>query len=112
MKISEKDYQLLQEYKGKDEKGLLFHLPVPLYTFVYLVGCKCGDCCDLGVDTCGAEQLDIYCCFEGGKYEIRESVMLLHMMNDFGKRIFLTKEEAENKMKELQDEERNATPQK
>lgn len=93
--IRRKMINKLGEYEEAEEQGLLLRLPVPIGTKVYTIDSECeGDpydchhCCD----SCACNVFDVY----------------IHsfdtwMLDDIGKTVFLTKEEAEKKLAEMKE---------
>lgn len=87
----------LKKYKAAEEQGLLVRLP-----------CKVGDTvciitrfCPGGIRDCGYS----YECSECSEYNpvIEYKEFKLTMLNDIGKTIFLTREEAEKKLMEMNE---------
>lgn len=119
-------------YEDLEEQGLLLRLPCGIGTIVYEVennadACiECSDfkkgyCCD---DWCRNKNVhdedgDIYVSnpqyadkplcqkhfYEVNEYEMSNVDEIFNMRRDFGKTVFLTKKEAEAKLKELRGEE-------
>lgn len=86
----------LADYEDAEEQGLLLRLPCPIGTKVYTIDYECeGDyynchhCCDI----CAWNVADVY---------VR--IFDTWMCDDFGKIVFLTKEEAEQKLAEIRGE--------
>ena len=85
----------LREYEDLDEQGLLLRLPCRVGTSVYMVAQDCGG------DT-------LYCIrgdCEGCPYLysfVEENKFEAYMLEDIGKTVFLTKAEAECKLKEME----------
>lgn len=78
----------LKQYEDAEEQGLLLRLP-----------CKVGD----KVYVIAEEWEDCY--LPNSKYyEIYEDTFSLYMFEDVGERVFLTKEEAEQKLAEMKGE--------
>ena len=85
----------LREYEDLDEQGLLLRLPCRVGTSVYMVAQDCGGdtlYCIRG-DCKGCPYL--YSFVEENKFEA-------YMLEDIGKTAFLTKAEAECKLKEME----------
>ena len=83
------------EYKQLEEQGLLLRLPCKVGASVYMVGQDCGGdalYCRRG-DCEGCP--DLYEFVEENKFEA-------YMCDDIGKTVFLTQEEAEQKLKEME----------
>ena len=76
----------LKEYVELEEQGLLLRLP-----------CKVGDKVYCFCSTFDFEEAKVNC-------EIIEEEFELAMLEDFGKTVFLTKEEAEQKLAEMKGE--------
>ena len=85
------------EYKRLEEQGLLLRLPCRVGTSVYMIGqdcggdalyCRRGDC-----EGCS----DLYNFVEESKFEA-------YMLEDIGNTVFLTQEEAEQKLKEMEND--------
>ena len=87
-------YRKLKDYEDLEEQGLLLRLPCKVGTSVYMVAQDCGgdtlDCMRGDCEGCPY----LYSFVEENKFEA-------YMCDDFGKTIFLTKSEAEAKLKEL-----------
>ena len=91
-------YEKLAKYEDLEEQGLLLRLPVPIGTKVYgFIKCLAPIC-----DLCKAFKWHEECRPEcHGK--ITEHEMRYRDIPRFGKTVFLTKEQAEEKLKELKD---------
>lgn len=87
-----KAYFKLKEYEDLKEQGRLVKLPCKAGTVVYEI---------TGTTTRGYDWK--YLTYE--KAYVRETVFSLSELNDIGKTIFLTKSEAEAKLKELRGAE-------
>lgn len=84
----------LGEYEDAEEQGLLLRLPCKIDTIVYEISDRCdGDCttCFAECDTC-----------QNYTYYIDEKTFDYPLIGDIGKTVFLTKEEAETKLKEME----------
>lgn len=85
----------LAEYEDLEEQGKLLKLPCEVGDTVYVTDRFCGghalDCPCRPCESCGDYQLEIY-----------EEEFKLNNLNDFGKTVFLTIEEAEAALKELE----------
>lgn len=93
----------LREYEDLEEQGLLIRLPVAegstVYVIDYILECKCDyDCKE--VERCKC-QYGIPCEHEYEKYRVAKSKFVYGMMAVLGKTVFLTKEEAEAELKEM-----------
>ena len=84
-----------KEYKDLEEQGLLLRLPCKVGTSVYMVAQDCGgntlDCMRGDCEGCPY----LYSFVEENKFET-------YMCDDIGKTVFLTQEEAEQKLKEME----------
>ena len=87
----------LREYEDLEEQGLLLRLPCKVGTSVYMVGQNCGgDALDCMRGDC-----------EGCPYLysfVKENKFEAYMCDDIGKTVFLTKAEAERKLKEMESD--------
>ena len=104
--------QELKEYRDLEEQGQLLKLPCSLGTEVYKV--REVYYCDFNYDDEVCTRYCKYKCEEGLccehqiiKYGISKVLFTINMYNEFNKTIFLNKEEAEEKLKELNISERN-----
>ena len=88
----------LGEYEDLEEQGLLLRLPCKVGTSVYMVAHDCGgdtlDCMSGDCEGCPY----LYSFVEENKFEA-------YMCDDIGKTVFLTKAEAEQKLKEMESDE-------
>ena len=104
----ESAYKKLAEYEDLEEQGLLLRLPCKIGSEVWEIerqflidrkGCK--DCIYFGNDGLGD-----YCDYDEGNYpactKIVHKKFNMRMLRDFGETIFLTKAEAEQKLKEME----------
>lgn len=96
----------LAEYENLEEQNLLLKLPIPLNTTVYTIYTKQWCYYD---DDC-MEDIE-YKCMNGEFCEKQKVRHYLHtekfsvpMINFINKTVFLTREEAENRLKELENE--------
>ena len=97
----------LADYEDAEEQGLLLMLPCVIGTTVYSFDRQiwidekgCRDCVYYAVDGfCDYEEEHPACT------KVFETKFNFNMLNDFGKTTFLTKEEAEAALKNLQDQE-------
>lgn len=97
----------LKSYKDLEEQGLLVRLPVATGTNVYVVGSFLD--CIYDYDNCKATQKwkceeDIQCEYERKSYYVKEIEFTSIMKNSIGKSIFLTREEAEKRLEEIQND--------
>lgn len=98
--------QRLGEYEDLEEQGLLLRLPRKIGNAVYEVidylDCKYDYNCPLSFSQ-GAYDCEngLHCRHEYKKYFVSEAKFNHHMIDEIGKTVFLTKEEAEKKLKEL-----------
>lgn len=94
-------YRRLKEYEDLEEQGLLLRLPYPLGTeYIYFVDIK-----DKKVYKLDAEKIEV------NITPIRKKILYTidgceFLFEDFKKAVFLTKSEAEAKLKELRGRER------
>ena len=104
--------QELKEYRDLEEQGLLLKLPCKVGTTVYVIYTIYE--CDNDYMDCIMEFPDRYQCERGFKCEYEHEKLVVRpesfdfkMLDNFNKTVFLTKEEAEEKLKELNINERN-----
>ena len=98
--------QRLKLYEDLDEQGLLLRLPCAVGSTVYVISSrytKCSKYKEIWNDCYGCEDE----CDSHEEYyiHINHSVSdewIVRYMNDFGKTVFLTKAEAEQKLKEME----------
>lgn len=98
MSVLQRCYKLvsqLKEYKDLEEQGKLMKLPCAVGDTVYYLDRFCSgtslDCPRRPCEPCEYYKLEIY----EGKFKLND-------INDFGKTVFLTREEAEAALKELE----------
>ena len=110
--IVPKLYKHLAEYEDLEEQGLLLKLPCKVGTTVYVIDTIYE--CDNDYMDCIMEFPDRYQCERGFKCEYEHEKLVVRpesfdfkMLDNFSKTVFLTKEEAEEKLKELNISERN-----
>ena len=110
--IVPKLYKHLAEYEDLEEQGLLLKLPCKVGTTVYVIDTIYE--CDNDYMDCIMEFPDRYQCERGFKCEYEHEKLVVRpesfdfkMLDNFNKTVFLTKEEAEEKLKELNINERN-----
>lgn len=101
-----KALEKLATYEDLEEQGLLVRLPVATGTNVYVVGSFLD--CIYDYDNCKATQKwkceeDIQCEYERKSYYVKEIEFTSIMKNSIGKSIFLTREEAEKKLEEMEN---------
>lgn len=94
----------LATYEDLEEQGLLVRLPVATGTNVYVVGSFLD--CIYDYEHCEATQKwkceeYVQCEYEKKKYYVKEIKFTSIMKNSIGKSIFLTREEAEEKLEEM-----------
>ena len=78
----------LADYEDAEEQGLILRLPCPIGTTVYCIEDECED---------------IY--IEGSDYRfVGEEIFDTWMLDQFGKTVFLTEEEAEQALKRMESE--------
>ena len=100
--------QRLGEYEDLEEQGLLLKLPCKIGNAVYEVidylDCKYDYNCPLSFSQ-GAYDCEngLHCRHEYKKYFVNEAKFNHHMIDKIGETVFLTKEEAEQKLKELEN---------
>ena len=104
--------QELKEYRDLEEQGLLLKLPSKVGTTVYVIDTIYE--CDNDYMDCIMEFPDRYQCERGFKCEYEHEKIVVKpesfdfkMLDNFNKTVFLTKEAAEEKLKELNISERN-----
>ena len=87
----------LRELVEADREGRCVVLPCKVGTRVWVIGQNCDLCRDMYAEE--------PCLFGSCEYkEVFESVFGYGMIDNFGKTVFLTREEAEAKLKELESE--------
>ena len=94
----------LATYEDLEEQGLLVRLPVAAGTNVYVAASFLD--CIYDYEHCKATQKwkceeDIPCEYEKKKYHVKEIEFNLSLNDAIGKTVFLTREEAEKKLKEI-----------
>lgn len=103
----------LKYYEDADEQGLLLWLPAPLNgvesfnldgkTTWYRLPCRIGDTVYM-IDGATLKGHDWkYLTYE--KAYVRETIFSIEHINSFGKTVFLTREEAEAKLKEMEEKD-------
>lgn len=104
-------YRKLKEYEDAEEQGLLLRLPAPLNgvesfsldgkTTWYRLPCRIGDTVYM-IDGATLKGHDWkYLTYE--KAYVRETIFVIEHIDSFGKTVFLTREEAETKLKEMEE---------
>lgn len=98
----------LADYEDLEEQGLLVRLPVSIGTKVYMIASMFD--CVYNYDNCKATQKwkceeNIQCEYERKSYYVKEIEFISIMKNSIGKSVFLTREEAEKKLEEMQNAE-------
>ena len=101
----------LKNYKDLEEQGLLLRLPCKVGSTIYLICSRYSECSKY------KERFDEYSCQGCEEYEcdshkeyyihINHSVSIewiVRNLNNFGKTVFLTQEEAEQKLKEMESD--------
>lgn len=100
LKLAEK----LKKYEDAEEQGLMLWLPVADGSTVFVINykyeCKYDYDCQEPFDHYKCEE-DIRCEHEYKVYYVREAVFNHMMMDKLGKTVFLTKEEAEQALKQM-----------
>ena len=89
--------QKLAEYEDLEEQGLLLQLPCPIGTTVY--NTTWWDCVQEKVKVDGKTFYRTV-----HKHKVSKSTFSLLDVEDFGKTVFLTKSEAERKLKEMESD--------
>ena len=87
----------LKQYKDLEEQGLLLRLPCPIGTTVY--NTTWWDCVQEKVKVDGKTFYRTV-----HKHKVSKSTFSLLDVKDFGKTVFLTKAEAEQKLKEMESD--------
>ena len=87
-------YNRLREYEIAEEQGLLLRLPCPIGTTVYNI--TWWDIVQEKVKVNGKTF-----CRETHKHKVSKSTFSFMDIKDFGKTVFLTKEEAEHALKQV-----------
>ena len=106
----DKDFiEKLVEYEDLEEHGLLLRLPCKAGSTVYLIRSRYTECSkykETWNDCYGCEDKDKCDSHEEYYIHINHSVSdewIVRYMNDFGKTVFLTKAEAEQKLKNIRN---------
>ena len=94
----------IQEYRALEEQGLLLKLPCKVGDTVFCIDwywdCKYENYCPNEDTDCG----NFRCEHEVKKYFIKETEFEIQMIYQINETVFLTKEEAEAKLKEMESE--------
>ena len=106
---------VIREYEDLEEKGLLLKLPCKVGDTVYVIDTiyECEyDYLDCPRSFPNAYGCEVYkekfeCEHEYEKLVVRPKNLKFDMLEDFGKTVFLTKEEAEQELKRMECAERN-----
>lgn len=116
--VKQHDYvaasERLAEYEDLEEQGKLLRLPCKVGTRIYkIVYCLdrefCGCCLDDYGYGCKCEYYDdesdtcLNKIIENARYEIISKQFNFDMISNFGKTVFITKEEAEAKLREMEE---------
>ena len=99
-----KAIEKLADYEDAQEKGLLVRLPCKVGTEVFVVSSGCGHCVK-----CKIKKIEISSTVsEGVSYFLtpigQRRYSFRYFGNEFGKTVFLTREEAEKKLEEMKNE--------
>ena len=100
----------LKKYRDLEEQGLLLKLPCKVGTTVYVIDTIYE--CDNDYMDCIMEFPDVYQCERGFKCEYEHEKLVVRpksfdfkMLDNFNKTVFLTKEEAEKALEEMEEAE-------
>ena len=96
--IVERLIDKLSIYEDLEEQGLLFRLPCKVKTPVYMVATDCGG------DTLDCRRGECEGCAHLYSF-VEENAFDTYMVDDVGKTVFLTKEEAEAALEKMKGEE-------
>lgn len=108
----EREYQVLDKlatYEDLEEQGLLVRLPDDLFKKVYRITYEYTECSKFGETVIDCENYNCNCdCDSEKKFYIVENnlqfMLFCNYYNELGKTVFLTREEAEKKLKEFKNE--------
>lgn len=108
----EKLAELLEElksYKEAEEQGLLVRLPDDLFKKVYRITYKYTECSKFGETVIDCENYNCNCdCDSEKKFYIVENnlqfMLFCNYYNELDKTVFLTREEAEKKLEEMEND--------
>lgn len=98
----------LKSYKDLEEQGLLVKLPDDLFKKVYRITYEYTECSKFGETVIDCENYNCNCdCDSEKKFYIVENnlqfMLFCNYYNELDKTVFLTREEAERKLKELEN---------
>ena len=103
---------LLREYEQLEEQGLLLKLPCKVGDTVWVIDtiyeCKYDYDCPKEMPylyACEVYEEKTECEYEYTEQVVRPKIFKMDMLNNFGKTVFLTKEEAEQELKRLESAE-------
>lgn len=96
----------LAAYEDLEEQGLLVRLPVNKNKEIYIISSRWTVCSEFGsrFDECSCIGCEYECDSEKEYYMYKTYISLIDVnayVNQFGKTVFLTREEAENKLEEM-----------
>lgn len=96
----------LATYEDLEEQGLLVRLPDDLFKKVYRITYEYTECSKFGETVIDCENYNCNCdCDSEKKFYIVENnlqfMLFCNYYNEIGKTVFLTREEAEKKLKEM-----------
>jgi hypothetical protein len=99
----------LCNYEDLEEQGMLVRLPDDLFKKVYRITYEYTECSKFGETVIDCENYNCNCdCDSEKKFYIVENnlkfMLFCNYYNELGKTVFLTREEAENKLEELKNE--------
>ena len=106
MFIRKAKYEELKAYKDADDQGLILFLPVPIGRTIYKItdymGCTYDYNCPIRDEERKNRCEEIQCINRYKKHLIFEDVFGVEMLGLFGKTVFLTREEAEARLTEME----------
>lgn len=99
----------LATYEDLEEQGLLVRLPDDLFKKVYRITYEYTECSKFGETVIDCENYNCNCdCDSEKQFYIVENnlqfMLFCNYYNELGKTVFLTREEAEKKLEELENE--------
>lgn len=99
----------LKSYKDLEEQGLLVKLPDDLFKKVYRITYEYTECSKFGETVIDCENYNCNCdCDSEKKFYIVENnlqfMLFCNYYNELDKTVFLTREEAEKKLEEIQND--------
>ena len=99
----------LADYEDLEEKGWLVRLPDDLFKKVYRITYEYTECSKFGETVIDCENYNCNCdCDSEKKFYIVENnlqfMLFCNYYNELDKTVFLTREEAEKKLKEIQND--------